>query len=151
MNVPLFNPWAPVSLNGFNPAAPEGCNDVDHAYCWPEKGGFQTLAGNEERLNEVIALEQDSDFVFSGFIWALSGENQVGFLYRIVDDQGNYVSDGYMHCFATPGTFANPFPWFPHVTYSRHQNLRFDILNPSDSPQDVQLVFRGPNRYRRIG
>lgn len=153
MNQSIFNPWAPPLLNGFNSTAPEGCEEIDAAYVWPESNGFQSLTANEERA-EVIVLDQGTDFKFSGFQWALNDESEAGtpgFLYRIQDDAGNYISDGFVYSHATPGTFANPFPIFPHVTYAVHQRLQFEIINLAGDIQGVQLVFRGKKQYRKVG
>jgi len=145
----IFNPAAPPYLNGFNRASPSGCEDVDSAMVWPPTDGFQTLTGNQVLTNQVIVLEQEDEFVWQGFIWALSGATQSGFLYRVQDDAGNYISDGYLYCFNTPGTWANPFPQFPRVTYRRGQSIKFDIINAAPVNQGVQLIFRGLKRYRR--
>lgn len=152
MNQQIFNPWAPPYLNGFNESSPDGCTDVDHGYVWPETNGHQILTANEQRA-ETIVLDNDDDFRFSGFIWSLKSVDQgttPGFLYRIQDDAGNFISDGFQYCFATPGTLANPWPMFPHVTYAVHQRLQFEIINLADHLQGVQLMFRGTKRFRRV-
>lgn len=153
MNQAIFNPWAPPLLNGFNATSPDDCVDVEGGYVWPESNGFQVLTANEQRL-ESIVLDNEDDFRFMAFQWALHSEDQQGtpgFLYRIQDDAGNYVSDGFTYCFATPGTFANPWPIFPHVTYAVHQRIQFEIINLAAFDQGVQLVFRGAKRFRRVG
>jgi hypothetical protein len=153
MNQPIFNPWAPPLLNGFNPTSPDGCEDVDAAYVWPENNGFQTMTANQQ-LTVAIALDNDDDFRFMAFQWSLKGLddglNTPGFLYRIQDDAGNFISDGFEYCFCTPGTFANPWPMFPHVTYAVHQRIQFEVINLHNDVQGVQIVFRGPKRFRRV-
>jgi hypothetical protein len=97
MNQAIFNPWAPPALNGFNTASPASCEDVDGGYVWPEHNGFQILTANETR-NETIVLDNEDDFRFMAFIWSLqSVDDQAtpGFLYRIQDDNGNFISDGF--------------------------------------------------------
>jgi hypothetical protein len=153
MNQAIFNPWAAPYLNGFNDTSPDQCQDDDHMYVWPEVFGFQTLAANEER-SEVIVLDPDADFRFQGLIWSLHSIEEgttPGFLYRIQDELGKYICDGFTLCFATPGTLANPWPQFPHVTYAAHQRLQFEIINLADHEQGVQLGFRGMKRFRRVG
>jgi hypothetical protein len=153
MNQAIFNPWAPPLLNGFNNTSPDNCNDVDGAYVWPESNGFQILVANEQR-QETIVLDNEDDFRFACFQWSLqSVEDQAtpGFLYRIQDDLGNFISDGFVYCFSTPGTFANPWPMFPHVTYPLHHRINFEIINLAAFSQGAQLVFRGPKRFRRVG
>lgn len=150
MNQAIFNPWAPPVLNGFDRTSPEECEDVDHMYVWPETNGFQTLTANEQR-SEAIVLDLGTDFLFMGLIWALHSVDDnatPGFLYRIQDEMGNYISDGFEYCLATPGTLANPWPIFPHVTYSVHQRLQFEIINLLADDQGVQLGFRGVKRFR---
>jgi hypothetical protein len=151
VNQAIFNPWAPPLLNGFNDSSPDGCDDVDGAYVWPETNGFQTLTGLQQ-LAVSITLDNEDDFQLKAFQWSLNpeeGGSQPGFLYRIKDDAGNFISDGFVYCFATPGSFANPWPIFPHVTYANHQRIQFELINLSADNQGVQLVFRGPKRYRR--
>jgi len=153
MNQAIFNPWAPPHLNGFNSTSPDNCDDVDHLYVWPEDNEFQTLTANEERA-EVIVLDHQDDFKYSGFLWSLHSIDEQatpGFLYRIQDDAGNYISDGFTYCFATPGTLANPWPQFPHVSYAHHQRIQFEIINLAAHSQGVQLGFRGMKRFRRSG
>jgi hypothetical protein len=148
MNQAIFNPWAPPLLNGFNTTSPDGCDDVDAGYVWPEHNGFQLMTANESR-KETIVLDHGDDFRFMAFQWSLFGEDTPGFVYRIQDDAGNFISDGFVYCYDTPGTFANPWPIFPHVTYASHQRIQFEIINLSSGTQGVQLIFRGPKRYRR--
>jgi len=151
MNQAIFNPWAPPLLNGFNSTAPPQCDDVDGGYVWPEHNGFQILTANELR-KETIVLDPGDDFRLMAFQWTLGeaeGGNP-GFLYRIQDDAGNFVSDGFVYCFCTPGTFANPWPIFPHIEYAEHQRITFEIQNLAAFDQPVQLVFRGPKRFRRV-
>jgi hypothetical protein len=152
MNQAIFNPWAPPYLNGFNQSSPD-CEDVDHMYVWPETNGFQTLTASEHR-EETIVLDHGDDFRFMGLIWSLHSVSEgatPGFLYRIRDDLGNFISDGFEYCFATPGTLANPWPMFPHVTYAVHQRIQFEIINLAAFSQGVQLGFRGTKRFRRMG
>ncbi len=152
MNQAIFNPWAPPYLNGFDNTTPNGCEDDDHMYVWPEVNGFQTLTANEVR-QEVIVLDNGADFLFMGLIWSLHsiGEQSTpGFLYRIQDELGNYISDGFTYCFSTPGTLANPWPMFPHVTYAAHQRFQFELINIAAHSQGVQLGFRGVKRYQGV-
>jgi hypothetical protein len=154
---PLFNPWAAPILNGFTNPSPEGCDDVDYAYIYPESGGespdgdFALFAGNEARLGLSIILDQTDAFIWNALQWALFEEPQQGFLYRVQDDQGNWISDGYLLTGNTAGTFANPCPIFPHVGYGRNHRLVFDLINASNSAQGIQFVFRGSKRYQRKG
>lgn len=151
MNQAIFNPWAPPLLNGYNSDSPDTCTDVEGGYVWPESNGFQVLTANEER-QEVIVLDNEDDFRFMGFVWALqsvSDQTTPGFLYRIQDDSGKYISDGFTYCYATPGTLANPWPMFPHVAYPVHQRIQFEIINAASHSQGVQLLFRGAKRFRR--
>lgn len=151
MNQPIFNPWAPPLLNGFNQTSPDNCDDVEAGYVWPEVAGYQILTANEER-QEHLVLDRDVDFRFVALQWALhSVDDQTtpGFLYRIKDDAGNFISDGFIYCFATPGTFSNPWPIFPHVTYRSQQIIEFEIINAAAHSQGVQLMFRGPKRFSR--
>lgn len=150
MNQSIFNPWAPPLLNGFNRTSPDDCEDDECAFVWPESNGFQTLTSREAR-SETIAINRDIDFRFMCFQWALLSVNEAatpGFLYRIKDDAGNFISDGFEYCFNTPGTFANPWPMFPHVTYRANQVIQFDIINAAAFSQGVQLMFRGMKRYK---
>jgi hypothetical protein len=154
MNQPIFNQWAPPLLNGFNATSPDGCEDVDAGYVWPQSNGFQTLAPGEQREVTII-LEGGDDFLFKSFIWALKPSEEfpnLGFLYRIQDDAGKFISDGFVYCYATPGTLANPWPMFPHITYAAHQRIVFEIINldPANS-QGFQIMFRGCKRFRRVG
>jgi hypothetical protein len=152
VNQAIFNPWAPPLLNGFNNTAPASCEDVDGGYVWPDQhNGFQILTANETR-REAIVLDNEDDFRLMGLIWSLQSvddQSTAGFLYRIQDDAGNFISDGFVYCFCTPGTLANPWPMFPHVTYSVHQRIQFEVINLASHSQGVQLMFRGPKRYRR--
>ena len=153
MNQSIFNPWAPPLLNGLDSTSPDGCEDVDHGYVWPETNGFQILTANEQRA-EVIVLDNDNDFQFMGFIWSLDSvddQTTPGFLYRIQDDAGKYICDGFTYCFATPGTLSNPWPMFPHVTYSVHQRIQFEIINAAAHEQGIQIMFRGRKRFRKVG
>lgn len=150
MNQAIFNPWAPPLLNGFNIGSIEGCDPVEGGYVWPETNGFQTLAANETRA-ETLVLDRDVDFRFMAFQWALQSVDEggtPGFLYRIKDDAGNYIGDGFTYCFSTPGTFANPWPMFPHVTYHSQQIIQFEIINAAAFSQGVQLMFRGMKLYQ---
>ncbi len=150
MNQAIFNPWAPPILNGLNPTSSDACDDVEGAYVWPENNGFHTLTANEER-SEVFVLDHEDDFRFMGLVWALKSVGDAstpGFLYRIQDDAGKYICDGFTYCFATPGTLAQPWPIFPHVTYSSHQRIQFEMINVAAHSQGVQLMFRGVKRFR---
>jgi len=152
MNQNLFNPWAPPLLNGFNDTSSDACSDVEGGYVWPESNGFHTLTANEQRV-ESLVLDRDDDFRFMAFQWALdsvSEQGTPGFLYRIKDDAGNYISDGFVYCFSTPGTFARPWPIFPHVTYKFQQIIQFEIINAAAFSQGVQLMFRGMKRFRGV-
>ena len=152
MTEPSYNPWAAPALNGFNTTSPDNCDDVDHAFVWPENEGFQPLTANQQ-LSVAIVLDDGNDFRLQALIWTLQGQdeelNTPGFLYRIQDDAGNYISDGYIYCYATPGTWANPWPMFPHVTYSSHRRIQFDIINLNNGLQGVQFIFRGMKRFQR--
>lgn len=151
MNQSIFNPWAPPLLNGFNAASPDNCDDVEGGYVWPETNGFQILTANERR-EESLVLDLNDDFRFMAFQWGLLSVDEggtPGFLYRIKDDFGNFISDGFIYCFATPGTFANPWPIFPHVTYRSQQIIQFEIINAAAFAQGVQLMFRGAKRFAR--
>ncbi len=153
MNQSIFNPWAPPLLNGFNATSPDNCDDVEGGYVWPETNGFQIMAANESR-SEALVLDYEDDFRFMAFQWSLLSVDEgltPGFLYRIKGSDGKYISDGLLYCFATPGTFANPWPMFPHETYAVHQRIEFEIVNLLNATQGVQLVFRGPKRFRRVG
>ena len=154
MNQAIFNPWAPPLLNGFNDTSPDSCHDVDAAYVFPENNGFQTLTANQQ-LSVDIVLDDGDDFRFMGFIWALQGLDHLlsvpGFLYRIKDDAGKFIQEGFTYCYATPGTLANPFPIFPHVTYAVHQRIQFELINLNGDIQGVQIMFRGSKRFRRVG
>ncbi len=112
------------------------------------------MTANQE-LSVAIVLDLDSDFHFMALQWSLKGLDDhlsvPGFLYRIQDDAGNFISDGFQYCYCTPGTFANPWPMFPHVVYASHQRIQFEIINLNSDVQGVQLVFRGPKRFRRVG
>lgn len=149
MNQAIFNPWAPPYLNGYNLTSPDNCDDVDAGYVWPETNGFQIMTANEQRT-ETLVLDNQNDFRFSGFIWALDDVDDggtPGFLYRIKDDLGKYISDGFLYCYATPGTLANPWPVFPHVTYRSHQRIEFELINLASVSQGVQVMFRGMKRF----
>lgn len=154
MNQQIFNPWAPPVLNGFNDASPDSCHDVDAAYVFPENNGFQTLTANQQ-LSVDIVLDDGDDFRFNAFQWSLLGMGELssvpGFLYRIKDDAGHFISEGFTYCYATPGTFANPWPMFPGVTYANHQRIQFELINLLDDLQGVQIVFRGSKRFRSVG
>lgn len=147
MNQAILNPWAPPYLNGFNNLSPENCQEEDGAYVWPVTGQFQTMSPGQILLGQSLVLEQEDEFVWRALQWSLSGETQPGFLYRVQDDQGNWISDGLILCYATPGSPANPFPQFPHVVYKRGQQIKFDVQNASSEEQGVQIVFRGGKRY----
>ena len=153
MNQSIFNPWAPPLLNGFNNTSPDDCNDVDHAYVWPESNGFQVMTA-DQLLSVDLVLDDEDDFRLCALQWSLQGLDDLtsvpGFLYRIRDDQGHFIQEGMIYCYATPGTFANPWPMFPHVTYPVHHRIQFDIQNLNDDIQGVQLVFRGKKRFRRV-
>jgi hypothetical protein len=151
MNQSIFNPWAPPLLNGFDDATPDGCQDVDAGYVWPETGGFQIMTANERR-EETLVLDRDVDFRFMALIWSTQSVDEgdtPGFLYRIKDDAGNFTSDGFIYSRATPGTLARPWPWFPHINYRSQQIIQFEIVNPAAHSQGVQLMFRGPKRFQR--
>ena len=152
MNQSIFNPWAAPYQNGFNPAMPDDCDSQEHGYVWPEVNGFQILTANEQR-EETIVLDRDADFRFLAFQWALESQDEQatpGFLYRIKDDAGNYMSDGFVYCFCTPGTFARPWPIFPHINYRSQQLIQFEIINAAAHTQGVQLMFRGDKRFQRV-
>jgi len=153
MNQAIFNPWAPPVLNGFNDTSPDNCFDVDAAYVFPESNGFQTLTANQQ-LSVDIVLDEGDDFRFMALQWSLQpldeAGNVPGFLYRIKDSAGHFIQEGFTYCYATPGTFANPWPMFPHVTYSVHQRIQFELINLNDDVQGVQIVFRGSKRFRRV-
>lgn len=153
MNQSIFNPWAPPLLNGFNDTSPDNCRDEESGFVWPRRYGFQVLTANEHRQESII-LDHDDDFRFMAFQWTLKSIDEgatPGFLYRIKGSDGKFISDGFIYCFATPGTFANPWPVFPHETYAVHQRIEFEIINLRAGLQGVQLVFRGPKRFRRAG
>jgi hypothetical protein len=154
MNQAIFNPWAPPFLNGYNQRS-QDCHDVDHAYVFPENNTFQVLQANEQ-LSIDIVLDDSADFTFTAFQWALQNldielASTPGFLYRIKDDEGKFIQEGFTYCYATPGTFANPWPMFPSVTYAQGQRIQADLINAFNGPQAVQLVFRGFKRFQRIG
>ncbi len=153
MNQSLFNPWAPPLLNGLNPTTPDDCEDVEAGYVWPETNGFKILTANEQRSG-VLILDNDDDFRFMAFQWSLLSIDEgamPGFLYRIKGADGKFISDGFVYCFDTPGTFANPWPIFPHETYASHQRIEFEIINLLQFEQGVQLMFRGAKRFKRAG
>lgn len=152
MNQSIFNPWAPPLLNGFNQTSPDGCEEIEGGYVWPETNGFQVMTANEQR-QETIVLDNNDDFRFMAFQWSLQSIDEggtPGFLYRIKGSDGKFQSDGFIYCFSTPGTFANPWPIFPHETYAFHQRIEFEIINLLNADQGVQLMFRGSKRFRRI-
>ena len=150
MNQAIFNPWAAPYLNGFNQSDAE-CEPDDSAFVWPETNGFQTLTANQ-LLPVSIVLDRNVDFRMLALIWALKSIDEAatpGFLYRLKDPAGDYVGDSFTYCLNTPGTWASPFPLFPHNVYRATQVFEFDILNAANFPQGVQLVFRGEKLYRR--
>lgn len=159
MNQQIFNEWAPPFLNGYNQNSTE-CDDVDHGYVFPENNTFQVLQANEQMSIDIV-LDDGADFRFTAFQWALQNiEEELttaqlapstpGFLYRIKDDEGRFIEEGFTYCYATPGTFANPWPIWPGVTYAAGQRIQADLINAFDGPQAVQLVFRGFKRFRRV-
>lgn len=154
MNQQIFNPWAPPLLNGFNTTSPDNCHDVDAAFVFPETYGFQPMTANQQ-LSYDIVLDDNADFRLNALQWTLKGLdsslNVPGFLYRIKDGDGQYIQSGYVYCYATPGTFANPWPMFPGVTYAAGQRIQFDLINLNAGLQGVQLVFRGYKRFVRVG
>ena len=115
---------------------------------------FQVMTA-DQLLSVDLVLDDEDDFRLCALQWSLQGLDDLtsvpGFLYRIRDDQGHFIQEGMIYCYATPGTFANPWPMFPHVTYPVHHRIQFDIQNLNDDIQGVQLVFRGKKRFRRVG
>jgi hypothetical protein len=154
MNQTIFNPWAPGYLNGYNETSPDTCHDVDAAYVYPENNTFQVFQANQQ-LEVDLVLDDGADFRLCALQWALQpldiGLDIPGFLYRIKDDQGRFIQEGFTYCYATPGTFASPFPMFPSVTYAQGQRIQAEIVNVLNGPQALQVVFRGYKRFPRIG
>jgi len=149
----MFNLWAPPILNGFNLNGPDSpCIDDDGGYMWPANGGFQTLTAGQRLNGETITLDFMSDFVWMGFHWSFQSQatSSSGFLIRVMDDEGNYISPGLMHCFNMSGTQAVPFPIHPYIHFKSGQEIKFDIQNADLTfSQGFQLVFRGPKRYSK--
>jgi hypothetical protein len=154
MNQTIFNPWAPGFLNGYNETSPDTCHDVDAAYIYPETAGFQVFQANQQ-LEVDLVLDDGADFRLTAIQWGLQGLDinldVPGFLIRIKDDQGRFIHEGFVYCYAMPGTFANPFPLFPSVTYAQGQRIQAEIVNLNDDVQGIQVVFRGYKRFPRIG
>jgi hypothetical protein len=155
MNQQILNEWAPGYLQGYNEASPETCHDVDAAYVYPDDNTFQVLQANQQVTVDLV-LDEGADFHFNALQWALQNLsedtiNVPGFLYRIKDEAGRFIHEGFVYCYATPGTFANPWPIFPGVTYAQGQRIQAEIINVLDAPQAIQVVFRGFKRFPRVG
>ena len=146
MNTPIYNPWAPPSLNGFNEDPSSFCQEDDIGYCWPILGGFQVLTANQQLIAQTIPLQRTSDFILRAIHFTYNGG---GFLIRIVDERGQHISDSPIYSYNMPGSLTIPFPIFPHVTYPSGNLIQFDIINVDAAPQNVQLVFRGAKRFQR--
>ncbi len=145
-SIPLTgNPLAPEWLAGFCALdTPSGYEDLQFTYSSPF---VQVLAAPTPLLNQVINIDQDSDFWLREFVFAQQPGNAPYSLgdiaIRFRDGRGRRVMDDYIVIDDLMG------PVFPYLVYSAGNQLLFDILNRGIAfPVGIQLQFKGFKRRK---
>lgn len=137
----MRNPIAPVVNNGVNDTSPPGYQDQSFDYVYNIQ-----LSANQFLPDQIVAIYTYADFEMRAMIITV----QTGlFSVRLSDGQGYYLSNVLINSFNLVGTPSDPFVFNPPVLYPAGGRIGIDIQDGSGSTNNVQLVFRGVNRYKR--
>lgn len=137
----MTNPMAPLVYNGVNDTSPPGYQDQSFDYVYNVQ-----LTGNQFLPDQIVPIYTYSDFVMRALILTV----QTGaFSVRFADGQGYYLSNVLIDSFNLVGTPSDPFVFFPEVLYPAGGRIGIDIQDTSGSTNNIQLVFRGVNRYKQ--
>ena len=136
----MTNPMAPVVYNGVNDAAPAGYQDQSFDYVFNVQ-----LTGSQNLPDQIVPVYTYADFILRALIITV----QTGlFSVRFYDGQGYALSNTLIDSFNLVGTPSDPFIFFPEIYYPAGGRIGIDILEGSGSSNNIQLVFRGCNRYK---
>jgi len=105
----------------------------------------RTLAANQELIDQTIAVEADSDFVWV----ALVGESTGAFEIRFKLPSGRYNSSSRIRNSMCVGTAQLPAPVVPFVFAPANGRIGVDIKDLSAAGNSVYLALRGYRRFRR--
>jgi hypothetical protein len=132
------NPMAPVINNGISDTM----------------GGYQDQAFDYVYNVQLTALQYLPDqiipvYTYAAFVWrALVLTVQTGlFSVRFSDGQGYYISNVLIDSYNLVGTPSDPFPIFPELLIPPGGRIGIDIQELSGATNNIQIVFRGVNRY----
>lgn len=147
---PLYNPFAPQALNGFNLSV-EGCEDHMAWYVFPSEGTAQPILTPSLRLlDQRIPIGTSGDFHWRGLlVWTSGG---AALMLRFRDEEGKYLSQAPVQVTNLTGAVDthNPLPIFPEVVFPSGTELRFDLINTSGALSlTTRLAFLGIKRVRR--
>lgn len=113
-------------------------------YVFPATNSLFTLAANEIRLNQIVNIFTQADFVWRGLHLISTGEFSV----RFQDGEQYYLSGDLVPSVNLPHNAGDPFPWAPEIPYPAGGKIVLDIQDTSGAPNTVQIVFIGENFYR---
>jgi hypothetical protein len=143
MSSTLANPIAPIINNGIS-SEMSGYQDQAFSYVSPALA----LTGNQYLPDQIIPIYTYADFAWRALIITV----QTGlFSIRFSDGQGYYISNVLIDSFNLVGTPSDPFIIFPELLIPAGGRIQFDIQEGSGSPNNIQFVCVGVNRYRTKG
>lgn len=135
----MLNPIAPPGLQGIGDASPSGYLDLSFEYVYNV-----TLTANQILNGEQVSIFTEADFAWRGLVFLSDGIFSVQFQ----DGQGYYISSGFVYSTNMPNTPGDPWPVFPEIVYPAGGRIYMNISDLSGSTNDIQLLFKGVNRYQ---
>ena len=139
----MTNLMAPVVYNGINDNSPPGYQDQSFDYVYNVQ-----LTANQFLPDQIVPIYTYADFAWRALIITV----QTGlFSIRFSDGQGYYISNVLIDSFNLVGTPSDPFIIFPELLIPAGGRIQFDIQEGSGSPNNIQFVCVGVNRYRTKG
>jgi len=136
----LANPFAPPCYNGLNPCTPEGYIDVDFTYVYDV-----VLTPLQALPNQILATTNDADFCWRATVMAsFTG----AFAVRFFDSQGYALSNGFVFNANIQGDASSPYPQWPEIIIPAGGKIGIDIVDVSNNPNTIEILFRGVKRYR---
>lgn len=135
----MLSPTSPPGLQGIGDASPDGYLDLSFEYIYNV-----TLTASQALNGEQVSIFTEADFAWRGLVFTSDGAFSVQFQ----DGQGYYIASGLVYSANMPNTPGDPWPIFPEIVYPAGGRIYFNITDLSAGTNDVQIVFKGVNRYK---
>ena len=137
----MKNPIAPVVFNGVNDAAPPGYIDQAFDYVFNVQ-----LTASQSLPDQSVQIYTYAAFIVRALVITVQSG---AFSVRFYDGQGYALSNALINSFNLVGTPSDPTPFMPEIMYPAGGRIGIDIQDDSDATNNIQIVFRGVNRYKQ--